>query len=264
MSFIKLSILWNYLYSPVSWLHQCKKTTKIILVFLCLIYLPYAPIQQIYYCFTILFLIYTSIYIPLQVIYYFSKMLIFCILVTLINIQNKIQALNLIRKYLYFYNPISLLLQLNTGSVNNNITFSLYYYLPLPLVRLLTINFLYLMLMKILFLTTLYENILDFFFNSINKYKNLVIKKVLFEIQVSIQFLKTILKIVEKIRIGYAIRSVQLYKTDPFHKAILIYYFCIQQLITNIYISIYNIANTMYNSGIHIKNLNITYNQSPK
>ena len=76
MTFFNFSISYEYLYSPISWLHKQKNRFKIWTFFLKLTFLPFIPTQYIA-AFLILFLcLYYSIYIPKDFKNYLHKMII--------------------------------------------------------------------------------------------------------------------------------------------------------------------------------------------
>ena len=78
-----------------------------------------------------------------------------------------------------------------------------------------------------------------------------------FEVKIATQFLNIILKQVEIIQTAYIIRAVKLQKTQKFQENILLYFFCIQQLIINIYENIQDTSSALYSSDIKNMNLNV-------
>lgn len=262
MNFIKFSVLYAYLYSPQSWLHKQNNTKKIYIFFIYLICLPYMPIK--YICFFLIGLVYMykSTYVPVQLNNYFYNITSVFMFFILINIQHKknlIPELLIHKNYLQIYpldNPFSSYLNYDQ---KYKIFPSQFYYLSKSLIRLLSINLLYLFWMKFLLLTTSYEKIIQIFLNHFKKYINSSTQRLAFEIQVAIQFLKIILKQLEVIRTAYIIRSIQLKKGPLCQNNLFIYFFCIQQLIINIYQSIYYITDTLYSREIHLLDLNIIY-----
>lgn len=259
MNFIKTSILWNYLYSPISWLHKYNNTLKIFTIIVYLIILPYISLKKIFFCSVFFQFVYYSIYVPIGITVYLIKVFIIFILYTLFNIQNYqqvIESYNLQRSHILIFNSFNSLSKIKNCPLNREILSQYNYYLSSSLIRLLSISFLYLICMKILLLTTSYNKILEFFLKYINHYKELFIQKFILEVQMSIQFLEIILKQIQLIKFSHMTRSIKNNNNLSIYKLVLLYFFCLQQLIINSYNSIYNISNTIYSNEVYLKNLN--------
>lgn len=213
------------------------------------------------------FFIYQSLKIPSNVHIYLFKIFFIFFFFILINIQNQKQIafnINLEREFIQIYpffknlliQPRKVLQKLYIKKSN--------YYIPSSLLRLLTIHFFYIVLMKILLLTTMYKDIIIFFFNYIYKYTNFKLYQLNLEIQIAIQFLKIILKEIEKVKITQTSRNISLPKIKKLPQNIMIYNIYLQQLIMNIFENINNISNTLYSKEVHKLNLNTFYQKSKK
>lgn len=260
MNFIKLSVLYTYLYSPKSWLHKQNNVTKIYIFLISLICLPYMSIQYICIFLIGLVYVYKSTYFPVQLNHYFSNIISIFIFFLLINIQHKKQLIPEIltnRNYIQIYPPDNHFFFYINDEQRYEISYNQSYYLSTSLLRLLSIQFIYLCLMKLLLLTTSYDKIIQIALNQLDKYINNSTQRLAFEIQVSIQFLKIILKQLELIKIAYVIRAIQLEKGPFCQNNLFLYFFCIQQLIINIYSCIYSIADTLYSREINNLDLNV-------
>lgn len=259
MNFLKFSILYAYLYSPKNWLHRQNSVVKACLFFINSVFLPYMPIKYIIIlCIGLLF-IYMCTYIPIQLSHYFNNIIFIFIFFIFINIQRKSQIipeLLIHRHYIKIYTQ-------NNHFINNfqqkDMSISQSYYLPISLLRLLSINLIYLFLMKLLLMTTKYEKIVRTYLNLLYKYANKYTQQLVFEVQVANQFLKIILRQVEIIKTTYTIRSIKSKNILLSQKKLFIYLFCVQQLIFNIYDNIDYICYTLYSREVHSINSNIIF-----
>ena len=266
MNLLKSSILHEYLYSPKTWLHKQNIYSKVYFVLVILVYLPYIKILYILFFLFIAFFAYNSFYKPKELSLYLSRIVtIFFILLT-ISIENQqqfIQGTMQSRRYIKIY-PI-LTTNINLVDTDNYLKYFLFckyndaYYLPTSLFRLLVINFLYLLLMKILLLTTIYQKIIKCFLNFTYGQAINTVQKISFEIQTSIQFLNIIFNEIKIIKIAYNTRNVQIQSFKSFQQYLHLYFACIHQLLINIYTYTQDISISLYYYSIDKKNLNILY-----
>ena len=251
MTFIQSSILYNYLYSPISWLHQQPISIKIYFFFFYLIYLPYTSLNKIFYLFIIFFVFYLSINVPKIIVKNIKNLAIVFLFFTITNIQNEFTLTSKIlanRNYIQIYPlKISILTQIN---IDNLAILSNTYFLSTSFIRLLSINFISLLIMKLLLLTTLYENLLLFFFKYLYKIPNKFYKKFFLEINIAIEFIQVIFKQLEAIQYSYVIRFLQLKKDLSYQEYLTIYFFCLRQLMTNIQQQVYFVAESLYSREI--------------
>ena len=257
MDFLKFSILYAYLYSPKNWLHRQNSITKIYIFLINLVCLPYMPIKYVIVVCIGLISMFTYIYIPIKLSRYFYSIIFIFIFFILINIQQKSQIipqLLLNRHYVQIYPQGNYFINSNQ---NQDISFNQSYHLPVSLLRLLSINLIYLFLMKLFLMTTNYEKIIRTYLHLFCKYINRPNQHLTFEVQVANQFLKIILSQVEIVRTTYVIRSIQCKRRRISRKKLCVYLFCVQQLIANIYNSINYISDTLYSREVHKRNLNI-------
>ena len=94
---------------------------------------------------------------------------------TLTNIQSQqytLTEINLHRKYIQIYPINNIYLFYSTKDYNEENLFKNHYYLPLSLFRLLNINLLYIVSMKILLLTTIFQDIISFFLTILTSIKS--------------------------------------------------------------------------------------------
>lgn len=257
MDFLKFSILYAYLYSPKDWLHKQNSITKIYIFLINLVCLPYIPIKYIFVFCIGLMSLYTYTYIPIQLSRYFYGIIFIFICFILINIQQKdqiIPELLLNRDYIQIYPQDNYFINSNQ---NKDISCNQSYHLSVSLLRLLSINLMYLFLMKLFLMTTNYEKIIRTYLHLFCKYINKSNQQLIFEVQVANQFLKIILSQVEIVKTTYTIRSMQFKRRQIFQTKLCVYLFCIRQLIVNIYNSINYISDTLYSREVHNSNLNI-------
>ena len=262
MNFLNSPFIHGYLYSPNSWIHKQRSQFKVIIIFLHLTSASYMPLYHIYVFIFIYTFMYRLIYLPPEIQYYFRKIFLIFSLFILVSIQNKKQILKeeyLGRQYIYLRNPINYFLKnLESKTIECS---DVSYGLSLSLVRLLSINFLHLIITKLLSLTTSKKDIINCYLNYIPEYNKFFMQRINFEVQVSIHFFSIIMKEIEIMHIAYSTRSIKDKKSLFFTSFFNIYFFHTQQFIENIYNYIYSLSNTIYYKEIFSKNLNVVYSK---
>ena len=252
MTLIQSSILYNYLYSPISWLHQQSTSVKICAFLFFLIYLPYTSLDKIFYLFIILFIFYLSIDIPKVIVRNINNFAIIFLFFTITNIQNEFTLTSnmlIDRNYIQIYPLKGLIftrIQIDSLEILSNS-----YFISASFIRLLSINLISLLIMKLLLLTTLYESLLLFFFKYLYKIPNKFCKKFFFEINVAIEFLQVIFKQLETTQSSFMIRFSQSNRKLSYQEYLTIYFFCFRQLIINIQKQIYFLAESLYSREIY-------------
>lgn len=252
MTLVQSSILNNYLYSPISWLHQQPTSVKIYAFFFLLIYLPYISLNKIFYLSIIFFVFYLSINIPKIIVKNINNIVMIFLFFTITNVQNEFTLTsNLLidRDYIQIY-PLraSIFTQLHIHSL---VILSNSYFISTSFIRLLSINLISLLAMKLLLLTTLYESLLLFFFKYLYKISNKLCKRFFFEINIAIEFIQVIFKQLETIQYSYMIRFLQLNEKLSYQEHLTIYFFCLRQLMINIQKQIYFITESLYSREIY-------------
>ena len=252
MTLIQSSILYNYLYSPRSWLHRQPTSVKICSFLFYLIYSPYISLDKIFYLSIIFFVFYMSVNIPKTIIRNINNITMIFLFFTITNIQDKSTLTSKIlinRNYIQIYPSRALIFtQRNIDSLT---ILSNAYFISTSFIRLLSINFISLLVMKLLLLTTLYENLLLFFFKFLYKFPNKFRKKVFFEINIAIEFIQIIFKQLETIQYSYMIRFLQFKKKISYQEYLTIYFFCLKQLMINIQKQVYSLAESLYSREIY-------------
>lgn len=251
MSFIKSSIFYEYLYSPKSWLHQQNNKFKIYICFIQLFFLPYSSFIYLHlFCFS-LFVLYNSIYVPNNVKNYLKRMIIFFLIFLIMNIEQKdINNYKLINT-----RRIIKIFPSDKFRLDSSECPSSYFYLSRSIIRLLTINIVYLFFLKLLLLTTHYNEIIKFILVKIKRSLKLPAAILNLEVMLSSQFLNIICYQIEILKIAYITRNMKLHIKDSIKENISISIFFIQQLLINIHQSIYSISNTLYSREIKLQNL---------
>jgi len=258
MSFIKSSIFYEYLYSPKSWLHQQDNKFKIYICFIQLFFIPYSSFIYLILFSLSLFLLYNSTYVPNSVKNYLKRMMIFFIIFFIINIeQEELSQYNMLSTSETLQDSSSEKLRLFNSK--KDIKFieveSSYFYIPISILRLLTINTIYLFFIKILLLTTHYNEIIKFILFKIKKFLKQPVRIFNLEVMISSQFLNIICYQIEILKISYLTRDMTLNMRHDIKEKILIYIFFIQHLLLNIHENIYSISNTLYSREIKFNNL---------
>lgn len=259
MSFIKSSIFYEYLYSPKSWLHKQNNKFKIYACFIQLFFLPYSSFFYLNLVFFILLLLYNSINVPKSVKKYLKKMMIFFICFLLVNIEQKnINDYNLIstRKIFKVFPINNITLSYFNKEISLKKVSSSYFYLPVSIIRLLTINIVYLFVIKLLLLTTHHNNIIKCILVKIKKFIKSPEIILNLEIMISSQFLNIICYQIEVLKIAYITRNIKLTKKNNIKENIAIYIFFIKQLLLNISQNIYSISHALYSREVKFQSLN--------
>ena len=252
MNLIQSSVLYNYLYSPKSWLHSRTNKTKIFTISCCLIYLPYMSLYQIFCTLLILLCLYKSIKMPNLINKNLKKTaLIFLFFIT-INVQDsQMLTSNLVihRKYIQIY-PLNKFLLIKK-EMHNSIELPLSYLISLSFIRLLSIHFISLLIIRLLLITTLYENILYLFFKDLYRKTNQIYQSFFYEVNIAIEFIQAIFQYLELIKYSYIIRFLHFNRSISFIEHLIIHFFCIKQLIINIQKQIYTVAESFYSREIY-------------
>lgn len=241
MNLIQSSILYNYLYSPKSWLHDQSTMSKVFTVFCTLICLPYMQTNQVFSTFLFLLCLYRLIKIPNLINKNIKKIVLIFLFFIIINIQDESTL------------TISLLAErqyIQICPLDNFIRLSPKYFVSLSFIRLLSIQFISLIVIKLLLTTTVYENILFLFLNYSYKRSNQIYQKIFFEINIAIEFIQVIFKQLEIIKYGYILRFLGFNKNISHKVYLTIYSLCIKKLIFNIEKQIQIISESLYSREI--------------
>lgn len=252
MNLIQSSLLYNYLYSPKSWLHNKNNKKKTFTIFCCLIYLPYMSLYQIFCSLFILLCLFKSVKTPKFINKHFKKTALIFLFFIILNIEKKELLTNntvIHRKYIHIF-PLNQSLSIKKN-INNLIESTSSYLISLSFIRLLSIHFLSLIMIKLLLMTTLYENILSLFFKYLYKNTNQIYKHLFYEVNIAIEFIEAIFEYLELIKNSYIIRFLHFNKKISFTEHLIIYFFCIRQLIINIQKQIYIVAESLYSREIY-------------
>jgi len=256
MNFLKLLVFHEYLYSPKNWLHKQHNVFKNFIIFIQLITLPYLPFWHLL-LYTILYLfVYENIGLSPKFKIHAYKMFFILSSFTILGIQSQQQILkkeNCGRNYILIYHQIS------NRRKNILSDFYLLYGFSISSIRLSQIYLLYLIMMKLLVLTTKQKDILYCFFMFFKNNISYYIPKFIFEIQISLNFLNIIPKQIEIMQIRYSTRSLIVKPLSYNKENLTIFLLNMQQLIRTIYNYIYNVSNTLYHNEIQLNNLNVKY-----
>lgn len=209
MNFIELSISYEYLYSPKSWLHFESDTIKINLLFLQLICLPFTPLRYIVIIFIVLFCVYKSIKIPKYLKNYFYKSILLFIALLLLSIKNgsQLKKYKLNNKQVWRVYPFCYLSRVNTATVDE--FRSSFLYLQVSVLRFISIHAIYLIIVRYFLLTTKQESLAKTLLTA-SPIKNLSDIKFIFIIMTSSQFLKIVFKQLKQVKTSYNLRCMKI------------------------------------------------------
>nr|YP_010728648.1 hypothetical protein P6G74_pgp082 [Phymatolithon calcareum]WEA76940.1 hypothetical protein [Phymatolithon calcareum] len=260
MNTSQLSNNYQFLYSPKSWLHLKKTDHKTFYFFLQLFILPYIKLRYIIVLFTTTLLLFRSVNLPIKVQRNLYTTVIFFLLTLSIstyyttkntnfsNISNhiiKIQPLDFICRFTKKDNH--LIKQFTRVQV----------YLSLSICRIVIISLTYLFNIKILLLTTNYEEIILSFFGYKNKFILIQNSHIPFTVVLSSQFLKIIFTQLDVLKASYLIRGIKFKKYMYFRTILLIYLFLLSNFFISLYINIKLITQTLHSRDISSENLHL-------
>nr|YP_009511038.1 hypothetical protein [Hydropuntia rangiferina]AXI96711.1 hypothetical protein [Hydropuntia rangiferina]UAD87394.1 hypothetical protein [Hydropuntia rangiferina] len=227
-----LSFLFDrYMHSPKSWLHEIKSCSKTYLFF---IYL------------------YISLYIDSKYII-ISLLCNIIILIYLRNIKNNykkfILQILLIPSIIIYNQILSTQLQIKNSFYTKYIytCFSYIYHENILSIRIFLIFIHYFFIIHILFITTIYEEVMFCFFNFLIDCKNYTINRIAFISIFSLQALESII-----IKINRIIITIQKKRITKLFKYYIYIYF-ISKLIEDIYKDTYKISSVLYSRELNDK-----------
>ena len=240
MNFVKLSIYYQYIYSPKSWLHKNNNKYKVFCVFLQLLTLPYCSLTHILYL---------------------------TILAIVILIFTKIPTQE--HKFLQFSIPcfgfIYLFLKLLHLRKDNNIYIKLFLYfksiytilvsISIPLQKLISICIAYLFIIKINLLTVQYEETIYLLFSNLILKNKKIYLYIYFMIIICSQFIQIILIEADKKRLAYLIRGIKSINARPIIQMVIICPLLTKVWIHNIYLYIYYINYALYSRNINLSQI---------
>lgn len=264
MNISQLSNNYQFLYSPKSWLHVKKTDHKTCFFFLLLFILPYIHLRYIVILFTLTLLLFKSVNLPIKVQKNLCITALFFLLTLSIstyyttkntncdNISNhiiKIQPLHLIDRFIEKENVF---IKRFTRTQ---------FYLSFSICRIVTISLTYLFTMKILLLTTNYEEIILLFSNHRNSFIFIQTLYIPFTVVLSSQFLKIIFTQIDILKVSYLIRGMKFKKSSYFRIILLIYVILIRNFFVSLYTNIELITQTLHSrdiSGEYLYLINIS------
>lgn len=194
MNFFKLSIYYKYLYSPKSFFHRYKSQYKIYYIIFQLLILPYISLINMLIILIGLFIVLTFIYLPKKK-YYFLQI---------------ISTLGLIIFYIHLQCVTHIKFDssnLATLLVQHMSFFNFTIYISLPMYRLLSINFIYFLMINLFLLTTHYEEIVLILFSNNKYFYKLLSSEISFMIIISLQLIQTIFVQIKKTQKAIYIRG---------------------------------------------------------
>jgi len=184
MNLLKLSLHYQYLYSPVSFIHRIKYNYKIFYFFLQLLFVPYLSWNSTLLIIFTNILIFVSINIPKKE-YQYLKILNGC--------------LGILCFLLYFAQFVFI--------HNNIVDFCLHKFLSLPINKLIGVCIAYFYIIKLCLLTTHYEIVISKFFSNKIIINKIFSTQIYFMIILSSQFIQITLNQLHKKQIAYLIRG---------------------------------------------------------
>nr|YP_007878280.1 conserved hypothetical plastid protein [Calliarthron tuberculosum]AGA63891.1 conserved hypothetical plastid protein [Calliarthron tuberculosum] len=260
IQFLELSTYDQYLYSPKSWLHSNKQNYKIFHSFLQLSLLPFMPILYILIILGICTLIFQFINIPNKVKNNIKNFFLFLLTIMCISLyyttQARLNNTNIINNAIIKFQPLSFFssyVNSHNNLINKILNFSIY--ISLPMFRLLSISIIYLFIIKIVLLTTYYEEIINLLIDKTQLAHKFLCSEKNFLIMMSSQFLKVIFLEIEKIKISYLIRGIKQNNYQQFIQYLILYSYLVKKFYNNLYKYVNCITYSLYSRSINSQSL---------
>lgn len=246
---MQVNFLNRYLYSPRTWLHSICSYIKISVIFTSLYLVNYVNSQSINIVIIYYTIVLISLKLPRKYIVEFLKIIILIILPTLLVnlVQKKLLYLNIYENF-NIHIPFSIKFLYQNKSKRNIIKI-LYYscFLPDFLFRAYSLSLLNFLSLQILFITTLYEDIIIYvisLYRFINLKKNKTINTLILILACSSQFLTEIINYLCKTFISFKAHN---YSINTYH---IIMLYIAGSIIKFIKTYVYNITMVVHTRGI--------------
>lgn len=257
MNFFKSSICHEYLYSPISWLHHKHAYFKILFIWTQSVFLPWMTLKYIF--FYLLGFIYFCIFshIPKQLKEYLRKIIMIFVFFIMISAQENYTAnKDTVTKQIVI--PIHILGELcnkvdQGRSTNINQPKIPIIYVPMPIVRLLSFSFIYLISTKVLVLTTKHEKIIGFIVKYSKNMIRCIDEQFNLEAVTSTQFLQIVLQEIETVNTAYIIRNTTAKKKYPHKENLLLLWLLAKHFSLKVYLYTHHISHTLYGRNIDLK-----------
>lgn len=254
MNFIKLSVSHEYLYSPKNWLHHQNSRSKIIISTICLVLLLTASLQYIalLLLLTLLLCGLLNMHDDLRQYFYTTfAILSFLLLISMhrydIDQNNELNS----RKMVCFYRSKSCYISMSIGKKMSISSLCL----PISAIRLTSLHFVYIALIRLLLLTTNYANIVETtLVNCRNKHRYFG-GKFIFATTVSSHLLKILFDQIKAVQISYILRSNNSYCVKGPKMILLTCIPFLQEFLAKTSARIYGISSTLYSRNIQCANL---------
>jgi hypothetical protein len=259
MNFVKLSMSYEYLYSPKSWLHNQNISRKIATMIAHLILLPFIPLKHLLLLFFLLLIVYKSINLPSDMQKYFYAALTISSFFLLVSMQKNDMchsSQSNTRQVLRFYTPnfchaIDMLA--------NKWPHIICLCIPRSTTHLIILHFIYLILIRCLLITTNQESIIRTVLIRYGRRKCFSIKFI-FTTMVSSYFLKILFQQIKEVKISCILRSADINTVNTARVILLMYLSYLKQFLVKINAKVYTIASTLYSRNIQCTGLSI-YNK---
>ena len=262
MDLLQFTLNRLYLKSPITLLHNIKSNYKIFCTFFILLYIPYCHSNQIITLIVIDITIIKILRIPKSIInqlIFLSFPIILLILFSIIINYQYFKLSHYPLNIFYIALPVKYfnmsLINIKHHTISLMKIYNFPIIIPIFILRILLVSTLYLISIRLLFLTTNYETIILFFLTIINHISNKKLKHIFIISALSIQFLELVINKLNQIIISIQIRFIDnhLYISIHHLKTVIVYLL----ILFYKYISenIYRIASTLYTRNITMLNL---------
>lgn len=232
---LNVSLSNQYIYTPRTWMHNIKVQYKIYVIFALLILIPYQPYSTIILTISTYISIFLILRIPHIYYLYFIRLFLYSIIFLTLNNLNQVHDIS---------NKNSLInIRLKIGHYMHHSS----YIFPIFIIRIGLITILYMISIKLLLQTTIYENILLFIFSSIKK-KSHSLQEIMLISSFACQFLEQIPLYINTTRISIKLRNTQ-YPIINYNKLI------IQYIVNNYLIYLKNQISRI-SSVLYIREIN--------
>uniref|UniRef100_UPI0030023CB4 hypothetical protein n=1 Tax=Anunuuluaehu liula TaxID=3049639 RepID=UPI0030023CB4 len=257
INLFQITFLNIYIISPKTWLHKIQSHNKISFIFVSLCLIPYVDYQYI----LIFIFLYSIIILNLKIhkqytinllnILFF--VLIFSLDINSININTELYNNALI------YIPIDiqipyLLAQFFAKYFYINIWLQYYYLIIIPkfILRAILIIILHFVSLRILFLTTTYEDVILYYLMNYIKIDNSIIKQINLITALGYQFIALVINKINTIIVAVKLRNTQyVFSINQYNLC----YFALKNLFIFIHNDVIRITSILYGREIEYNNL---------
>lgn len=257
INLFQITFLNIYILSPKTWLHKIQNYYKISFIFSFLCLIPYIDYQYILISIFFYFIILTNLKIPkkytISIIHLLFFLFIFSLIINNSSINTELYNNASIHIPMYIQIPYTLVQFLNKYFYFS-ILLNYYYVLIIPkfILKATLLNILYSISIRILFLTTTYEDIILHYLIHYIKINNNIIKQINLITILSYQFIVLVINKINTMIVAIKLRNTQsIFSLSQYN----LYYCALKSLFIFIQNDVKRITSVLYGREIDYSSL---------